>query len=45
MISSFEKNPEKNGIPHSAAVDTIHVAAVIGIFFARPPMSFFISNE
>ncbi len=45
MISSFEKKPEKNGTPHSAAVDRIHVHAVIGIFLNRPPMSFFMSNE
>src|SRR5215212_6864513 len=39
MISSFEKKPLKNGIPHSAAVETSHVMVVIGILRARPPMS------
>ena len=45
MISSFEKKPEKNGMPHNAAVEIIHVPAVIGIFRHSPPMSFFMSNE
>ena len=44
MISSLEKNPLKNGTPHSAAVDTIHVMNVIGILRAKPPMSFFMSK-
>ena len=45
MISSFEKKPEKNGTPHRAAVETIQVPAVIGIFRHNPPMSFFMSKE
>ena len=45
MISSFEKNPEKNGTPQSAAVEIIHDPAVIGIFLQGPPMSFFMSKE
>ena len=44
MISSLEKNPLKNGTPHSAAVETIHVTNVIGIFGPDPPMSFFMSK-
>ena len=44
MISSLEKKPLKNGTPHSAAVDRIHVTNVIGILRARPPMSFFMSK-
>ena len=45
MISSFEKKPEKNGTPHSAAVEIIHDPAVIGILRHSPPMSFFMSKE
>ena len=44
MISSFEKKPEMNGTPHSANVAMIQHAAVIGIFLASPPMSFFMSK-
>ena len=36
MISSFEKKPEKNGIPINAAVEISHVTVVIGIFLAVP---------
>ena len=45
MISSLEKKPEKNGIPHNAAVETIQVMKVIGMCLRSPPMSFFMSNE
>ena len=44
MISSLEKKPLKNGTPHSASVDRIQAVVVMGIFLARPPMSFFMSK-
>ena len=44
MISSLEKNPANGNIPTSASDETIHAPAVIGIFLARPPMSFFMSK-
>ena len=45
MISSFEKKPASGKTPANANVEMIQVVAVIGIFLARPPMSFFMSNE
>ena len=39
MISSLEKNPASGNTPQRATPETIHAAAVIGIFFASPPMS------
>ena len=44
MISSFEKNPLKNGTPHNASVERIQVVDVIGIRLRSPPMSFFMSK-
>ena len=45
MISSLEKKPANGKTPASASVEMIHVVAVIGIFLARPPISFFMSKE
>ena len=44
MISSLEKKPAKGNMPTRASDETIHAAAVIGIFFASPPMSRFMSK-
>jgi hypothetical protein len=38
MIASFEKKPEKNGVPTRASVPITIVIQVIGIFRHNPPM-------
>ena len=44
-ISSFDQKPANGKKPTSAAVPTMNVQNVIGMYFRRPPMSFFMSNE
>ena len=44
MISSLEKNPASGNTPARASEQMIQHVAVIGIFLARPPMSFFMSK-
>ena len=44
MISSLEKNPASGNTPARASAGDDPRAAVIGIFLASPPMSFFMSK-
>ena len=38
MIESFEKKPEKNGMPQIASQQTKNTPCVQGSFLRRPPM-------
>jgi hypothetical protein len=45
VLSGTRWSVSSGNTPAKAKVEMIHVVAVMGIFLARPPMSFFMSNE